>query len=91
MTLNNAAKKPLRRQKNVNGSLDVMVGSIARINDLGVEIATAASQQSAVTDEVSRNMTTIQTMVEELTANGSQALEGTMELANNNQKNCLRL
>ena len=72
--------------ENVNGSLDVMVGSIARINDLGVEIATAASQQSAVTDEVSRNMTTIQTMVEELTANGSQALEGTMELANNNQK-----
>lgn len=72
--------------ENVNGSLDVMVGSIARINDLGLEIATAASQQSAVTDEVSRNMTTIQTMVEELTANGSQALEGTMELANNNQK-----
>lgn len=72
--------------ENVNTSLDVMVGSIARINDLGLEIAAAASQQSAVTDEVSRNMNTIQGMVEELTSNGSHALQGTIELAESNQQ-----
>ena len=70
----------------VNSSLDVMVSSIVRINDLGLEIATAASQQSAVTDEVSRNMNTIQEMVNELTSNGTQTLAGTMELAASNQQ-----
>jgi methyl-accepting chemotaxis protein len=70
----------------VNASLDVMVNSISRINDLGLEIAAAASQQSAVTDEVGRNMITIQGMVDELTRNGSQTLAGTMELAESNHQ-----
>ncbi|MDK9759967.1 methyl-accepting chemotaxis protein, partial [Vibrio sp. D173a] len=72
--------------ENVNQSLDVMVNSIVRINDLGLEIATAASQQSAVTDEVSRNMTTIQGMVNELTDNGAQATAGTVQLTNSNKQ-----
>lgn len=72
--------------ENVNQSLDLMVNSIARINDLGLEIATAASQQSAVTDEVSRNMSTIQGMVEGLTENGAQSLQSTENLAQSNQQ-----
>ena len=72
--------------ENVNESLDRMVNSIVRINDLGLEIATAASQQNAVTEEVSRNMTTIQSMVDELTSNGSQTMESTSGLSKNNQQ-----
>lgn len=72
--------------ENVNQSLDLMVNSIVRINDLGLEIATAAEQQNSVTDEVNRNMTTIQDMVNELTANSSQTIESTVELTQSNQR-----
>jgi methyl-accepting chemotaxis protein len=57
-----------------------------RITDLGLEIATAASQQNAVTEEVRRNMTTNQSMVDELTSNGSQTMESTSGLSKNNQQ-----
>ena len=72
--------------KNVNVSLDVMVSSITHINDLGLEIATAAEEQSAVTDEVSRNMTTIQSMVNELTNNSNQTMESTENLTQSNKQ-----
>ncbi|NOH97624.1 methyl-accepting chemotaxis protein [Vibrio sp. 99-70-13A1] len=72
--------------KNVNVSLDVMVSSITHINDLGLEIATAAEEQSAVTDEVSRNMTTIQSMVNELTNNSTQTMESTQNLSQSNKQ-----
>jgi len=40
--------------------------STSEINDLGVQIATAAEEQSAVTEEVNRNMVAIQEMVNQL-------------------------
>ena len=43
--------KTAETTENVNESLDLMVSSIVRINDLGLEIATAAEQQNSVTGE----------------------------------------
>ncbi|MCG9584507.1 methyl-accepting chemotaxis protein [Vibrio tubiashii] len=78
--------KTAETTENVNESLDLMVSSIVRINDLGLEIATAAEQQNSVTEEVSRNMTTIQGMVDELTSNSSQTMASTVDLAQSNQQ-----
>lgn len=79
-------EKTAEATENVNVSLDVMVNSITRINDLGLEIATAAEQQNVVTDEVSRNMTTIQSMVHELTGNSTQTMENTQNLTQSNRQ-----
>lgn len=72
--------------ENVNESLDLMANSVMRINDLGLEIATAAEQQSVVTEEVNRNMVAIQNMVEELTGNSAQSMESTGNLSSSNQQ-----
>jgi len=72
--------------ENVNQSLDLMANSVVKINDLGLEIATAAEQQSSVTEEVNRNMVAIQSMVDELTGNSSQTMDSTRNLAASNQQ-----
>ena len=56
-------------------SLDVMTDFVTEINDLSTQIATAAEEQSSVTQELSRNMSAINDIVGELDSNGQQALE----------------
>lgn len=53
-------------------TLDTMIGSIVEINAINAQIATAAEEQSVTTNEIARNMTTIQSMVVELEQNGVQ-------------------
>lgn len=72
--------------ENVNESLDLMANSVVKINDLGLEIAAAAEQQSTVTEEVNRNMVAIQAMVDELTGNSSQTMTSTKNLSSNNEQ-----
>lgn len=62
-------------------SLEIMTGSIDEINNLSTQIATAAEEQSSVTEELSRNMTAINTIVGELDANGQKALHDAEEVA----------
>ncbi|MBF6030792.1 methyl-accepting chemotaxis protein [Pseudomonas sp. P115] len=54
----------------VNTGLDEMAGSVSHINNLSTQIATAAEQQSAVTEEINRSMVQIRHMVEELVQSG---------------------
>ncbi|AGH80682.1 methyl-accepting chemotaxis protein [Psychromonas sp. CNPT3] len=56
-------------------SIDAMSGSILEINDLGTQIATAAEEQSSVTEDISRQMSAIQDMVVELTVKGQKSLD----------------
>jgi methyl-accepting chemotaxis protein len=58
--------------------------SVSQINDLNLQIATAAEEQSCVSDEIARNMTAISDMANELVVNGNNSLEQTIELANAN-------
>lgn len=71
---------------NVNNSLDAMTSSVVKINDLGVQIATAAEQQSSASDEINRNMVAIQDMVGQLTVNGVQTMDSTRNLASGNEQ-----
>ena len=67
-------------------SLDVMTQFVTNINDLSTQIATAAEEQSSVTQELSRNMTAISDIVVELDSNGKYALEEAHNISDMNQK-----
>ncbi|NVD07701.1 methyl-accepting chemotaxis protein [Vibrio sp. JPW-9-11-11] len=66
-------------------SLDVMTQFVTDINDLSTQIATAAEEQSSVTQELSRNMSAINDIVGELDSNGQQALEEAQTISDMNQ------
>ena len=70
----------------VTDSLDNMTNFIIHINDLNTQIATASEEQSAVTEEVNRNMTNISEMVQELTRSGQETLDSTENLASANSQ-----
>ena len=70
----------------VSAFLANMTQSITDINDLNNQIATAAEQQSAVTEEVSQNMNNIQSVVTGLTQSGEQTMTSSHELAATNQQ-----
>jgi methyl-accepting chemotaxis protein len=67
-------------------SLDTMTESIVLINDLSTQIATASEEQSSVTEEITRNMHTIQSMVLELTENGKETTVSAQSLAAANEQ-----
>nr|WP_314526321.1 methyl-accepting chemotaxis protein [uncultured Pseudomonas sp.] len=64
----------------VNTGLDEMAGSVSHINNLSTQIATAAEQQSAVTEEINRSMVQIRQMVEELVQSGHATETNTQSL-----------
>lgn len=64
----------------VNTGLDEMAGSVSHINNLSTQIATAAEQQSAVTEEINRSMVQIRHMVEELVQSGHATETNTRSL-----------
>lgn len=93
---NNAVKTMLATQDScqeasdntarVSHSLTSMTTSISEINDLNNQIAAAAEQQSAVTEEVNKNMNNIQLVVNDLSKNGEQSMNSSHELAAANQQ-----
>lgn len=64
----------------VNAGLDEMAGSVTHINSLSTQIATAAEQQSAVTEEINRSMVQIRHMVDELVQSGHATELNTRQL-----------
>lgn len=68
----------------VNSGLDEMAGSVSHINNLSTQIATAAEQQSAVTEEINRSMVQIRQMVEELVQSGHATETNTQSLLDAN-------
>lgn len=68
----------------VNTGLDEMAGSVSHINNLSTQIATAAEQQSAVTEEINRSMAQTRQMVEELVQSGHATETNTQSLLDAN-------
>ncbi|WP_299020165.1 methyl-accepting chemotaxis protein [uncultured Photobacterium sp.] len=68
----------------VNLDLDKMANSITEVNNLAVEIATAAEQQSSVSEEISKNMASIRHMADTLAESGRLNLENSQTLASAN-------
>jgi methyl-accepting chemotaxis protein len=65
-------------------SLEKMSDFVDEINDLSIQIATAAEEQSSVTQELSRNMSAISQIVNELDDNGHSALKDAEDVAEMN-------
>ncbi|MEO4046798.1 methyl-accepting chemotaxis protein [Pseudomonas sp. CAU 1711] len=74
------------RTARVNVGLDDMASAVGRIHDLSAQIATAAEQQSAVTEEINQNMVAIRHMVDELVGSGQQADKSTDALLASNRR-----
>ena len=70
----------------VNSGLDNMTNSVLRINDLSTQIATAAEEQSAVSEEISRNIIAVRHIVEELVEGGSSNEKSTAALSESNAR-----
>ncbi|MGF1758175.1 methyl-accepting chemotaxis protein [Photobacterium sagamiensis] len=68
----------------VTSSLDVMAEKIVQVGELNDHIATAAEEQNAVTDEITRNILTIQNMIGKLNENGTATTESTQQLNTSN-------
>ncbi|MFM5230755.1 methyl-accepting chemotaxis protein [Aeromonas media] len=64
----------------VNASLDLMAGEVVEINDLISHIATAAEQQSAVAEEINRNMSAIAEVITQLKGNGERTVESSTSM-----------
>lgn len=70
----------------VNVGLDDMASAVSRIHELSAQIATAAEEQSSVTEEINQNMVAIRRMVDELVSGGRQADKSTEALLESNNR-----
>lgn len=68
----------------VTVGLDEMASSVVHINDLSTQIATAAEEQSAVAEEINRNMVAVRHVVDELVESGVSVDRSTESLLNTN-------
>ena len=68
----------------VSSSLDLVTEAVLNINDLVGQIATSAEEQSSVSEEINRNMTAIQGMVDTLSVNGKETVNSTHHLTESN-------
>ncbi|WP_407072452.1 methyl-accepting chemotaxis protein [Pseudomonas kuykendallii] len=70
----------------VTQGLDEMVTSVVHITDLSTQIATAAEEQSAVSEEINKNMVAVRELVEELVGSGVSVDRSTEGLMSSNQR-----
>ena len=61
-------------------SLNGIAGEVGTINDMNMQIATAAEEQSAVAEEINRNITTISTIADTTAADAQQTSQISDEL-----------
>jgi methyl-accepting chemotaxis protein len=85
-TTQTSCERTAENTEKVTESLDTMSNFIVEINDLSSQIATASEEQSAVSEEVNRNMNNIHQMVQELKHNGQATLDSTQNLTIANEK-----
>jgi len=61
-------------------SLNVIAGEVGTINDMNMQIATAAEEQTAVAEEINRNITTISDIADTTAADAQQTAQISDEL-----------
>lgn len=65
----------------ISDSLGAVTSAVTSINDMSTQIATAATEQSSVTEEINRNVFAIQDIVNELLQSSNSASDTSQELA----------
>lgn len=82
----NSCEQTVETTSHVMNSLDTVTSSVMEINDLAAQIATSAEEQSSVAEEINRNMSAIQGMIETLGDNGQSTVESTHQLTGTNDQ-----
>ncbi len=72
-----SCNRSVESSRDISQSLGAVTTSVTTINDMSTQIATAATEQSSVTEEINRNVFAIQEIVNELT----QASKATSEVS----------
>lgn len=70
----------------VMNSLSEVTSSVNEINNFTSQISASAEEQSSVSEKISRNMNTIQEMIDIINTNGQHTVESTHQLNNSNRK-----
>ncbi|MBL1260867.1 MAG: methyl-accepting chemotaxis protein [Thiotrichaceae bacterium] len=75
------ARTSVEQAAKIKAALHAIGGAITTINDMNVQIATAAEEQSAVTEEINRNVVAISQIADETTTNAQGISDSGDELA----------
>ncbi|MEI8634473.1 methyl-accepting chemotaxis protein [Vibrio sp. PP-XX7] len=70
----------------VMSSLDKMTQSVNEINDLSLQIATSAEEQSSVTEDINRNMVAMREVMQTINENGDNTVSTTRRLMETNHQ-----
>jgi aerotaxis receptor len=70
----------VEQANHTGASLEAITQAVARINDMAGQIATAAEEQSAVSEEISRNVVSINMVAEQTTAASGETARDVQEL-----------
>ncbi|MFQ1741874.1 methyl-accepting chemotaxis protein [Aeromonas veronii] len=80
------SQETVQEASHIASSLDSMVMAVSTINDMNIQIATAAEEQHAVSEEINKNLVAIQQIVSELTDAAMESNSTTRDLANTGDK-----
>ncbi|MBT3053587.1 MAG: type IV pili methyl-accepting chemotaxis transducer N-terminal domain-containing protein [Candidatus Thiodiazotropha sp. (ex Codakia orbicularis)] len=74
------AQNSVDQSSGAGQALDKIVDSVSSINDMNVQIATAAQQQSSVAEEINRSIANIATVADSTTQAASEAVDCTSSI-----------
>jgi len=77
----NQAREGAKMAKEAAKSLDAIANSITSINDMNTQIAAAAEQQSAVSEEINKNVVNISQISEQTASGAEQTTAASSELS----------
>ncbi|MFQ2071516.1 methyl-accepting chemotaxis protein [Aeromonas veronii] len=80
------SQETVQEASHIASSLDSMVMAVSTINDMNIQIATAAEEQHAVSEEINKNLVAIQQIVSELTSAAEESNSTTRDLASTGDK-----
>jgi methyl-accepting chemotaxis protein len=80
------SQETVQEASHIATSLDSMVMAVSTINDMNIQIATAAEEQHAVSEEINKNLVAIQQIVSELTDAAVASNSTTRDLASTGDK-----
>jgi len=80
------SEETINEAAGVASSLETMTGFVTKINDLSMLISNSANEQNSVIQEITQNMESIHSMVENLNKKGSSTLQETQNIADTNNQ-----
>jgi len=76
------SKQSVEQATNARGSLDAITDAVTTISNMNIQIASAAKEQSSVSEEINQNVVNISQVVEQTAEGAQQTLTASHELAN---------